>query len=231
MHLAANEDSVTVNHVFVDYENVHAFDPAIIGTKTVRFTLLLGPKQAKLDVPLVEMLLKHAASVELVRLASSGKNAVDFAVAYYVGRATIQYPAGHFHIISKDTGFDPLVEHLRSKSVRIRRHDGFETLAFGPPARPAAAAKSPPAIKAQPAAKPAQSPAGLDERAMLMLEHLRKHVTNRPKREVTLIKHVIAHFGHKLSETEATGIIGTLAKGGHLAINDKGQVNYWLEEH
>ena len=45
-----------VNHVFVDYENVHAVDPSIIGSKTVHVTLLLGAKKTKLDAAVVEKL-------------------------------------------------------------------------------------------------------------------------------------------------------------------------------
>src|SRR5207244_2512009 len=103
-----------VNHVFVDFENVHEVDLAIIGSKTVAFTLLVGPRQTKLDVSLVERLFEHAVSVQLVPLASAGKNALDFTLAYYVGRAVAADPTGYFHIVSKDAGYDPLIEHLRS---------------------------------------------------------------------------------------------------------------------
>lgn len=85
-----------LNHVFVDYENVHALDLAVIGCKGVTFTLLIGPHKKKLDVELVEQLFAHAASVELVRLAASGRNALDFTLAYYIGRAVAADPAGFF---------------------------------------------------------------------------------------------------------------------------------------
>jgi len=56
--------------------------------------------------------------VQLVRLTATGKNALDFTLAYYVGRAVAADPTGFFHIVSKDTGYDPLIEHLRSKHIR-----------------------------------------------------------------------------------------------------------------
>src|SRR6478736_7894735 len=107
-----------VNHVFVDYENVHHIDSAIIGDATVHFTLLLGAQKTKLDATLVEKLLLHAPTIEWVRLKHLGPNAVDFALAYYVGRAAIANPCGYFHIVSKDKGYDALIEHLRSKHIR-----------------------------------------------------------------------------------------------------------------
>src|ERR1017187_4517049 len=117
--------SPPMNHVFVDYENVHEVDPALIGAKSVSLTLLLGARQTKLDASLVEKLMEHAASVQLVRLTSSGKNALDFALAYYVGRAVLANPTGHFHIVSKDTGFEPLIKPLRSRHIHAARHDNF----------------------------------------------------------------------------------------------------------
>ena len=138
-----------VNHVFVDYENVHEVDPTLIGSKTVHLTLLLGPRKTKFDATVVEKLLQYAANVEFVRLKSSGRNAVDFALAYYLGRAVLADPGGYFHIVAKDGGYDPLVEHLRSKHIRIRRHKDFTTLTLS------AVTKSPaaPALVATPAAK------------------------------------------------------------------------------
>src|SRR5580765_6234307 len=111
-----------VNHVFVDFENVHKVDLTVIGKKAVNFILLVGPKQTKFSVDLVEKLFAHAASVQLVRLTSPGKNALDFALAYYVGRAVAVDPTGCFHIVSKDTGYDPLIQHLRNNRIDARRH-------------------------------------------------------------------------------------------------------------
>src|SRR5712691_5040088 len=96
-----------VTHEIVDFENLHEIDLAVSGSKAVSFTLLVGPRQPKLDVSLVEKLFEHAVAVQLVRLTSAGKNALDFTLAYYVGRAVAADPTGCFYIISKDTGYDP----------------------------------------------------------------------------------------------------------------------------
>src|ERR1041385_8472567 len=136
MSLLDNNLPPPVNHIFVDFENVHEIDLAVIGSKAVSFTLLLGPKQTRLEIALVEKLLQHAATVQLVRLTSSGKNALDFTLAYYVGRAVAGDPSGYFHIVSKDGGYDPLIEHLRSKHIRAQRHTDFSTLTSVGPAKP-----------------------------------------------------------------------------------------------
>lgn len=92
-----------MNYVFVDYENVLRIDLSIIGNKAVSFTLLVGAGQTKLDAALVEKLFEFARSVQLVRLTSSGKNALDFAVAYYHGRAVESDPQAYFHIAFRST--------------------------------------------------------------------------------------------------------------------------------
>jgi hypothetical protein len=217
-----------LNHVFLDFENVHEIDLAVIGDKAVSFTLFIGPRQTKLDVTLVEKLFEHATSVQLVRLASSGRNALDFILAYYVGRAVAFDPTGCFHIISRDTGFDPLIEHLLSKRVDARRHDSFATLTFldtpkrsAPVARAAAKVKSP--------VKPKANPPVLDERATRVLEHLRKPSATHPKNKTKFISYLVAYFGHKISEAEAVKLIENLQQSGHITISEKGAVTYHLQ--
>lgn len=219
-----------VNHVFVDYENVHEVDLTIIGNKAVHFMLLMGARQTKLDAALVEKLLEHAASVQLVRLASSGKNALDFTLAYYLGRAVAAEPAGFFHIVSKDAGYDPMIEHLINKRIRVRRHESFETLTFGQPAKPAPAAPATvPKAKLKSPAKPKAPVSVLSDRATQVLEHLRKPKASRPKNQERLIRHVVALLGHKIIDNEALTVIQDLQRAGYLGISDKGVINYFIE--
>ncbi len=211
-----------MNHIFLDYENVHKVDLAIIGSKAVSFMLLMGPRQTKLDVSLVEKLLEHAASVQLVRLTASGKNALDFALAFYVGRAVAADPTGHFHIVSKDGGYDPLIEHLKGKGISARRHDSFATLPFATPVKPSAAA---PRVKSS--AKP-KIPI-LDEQEMQVLEHFRNSKATRPRSQKRLVSFLVAHLGHKITEAAALAIVENLQRAGHLAIGEKGTVTYTLK--
>jgi hypothetical protein len=201
-----NHLSPPMNHIFVDFENVHDVDPAVIGARSVSLTLLLGARQTKLDAALVEKLMLHAATVQLVRLTTSGENALDFALAYYVGRAVMADPTGWFHIVSKDTGFDPLIEHLRSRHIHAYRHDDFTALTFSGPAKP-----------------PSSPPEDLMPR---VLEHLAKHVNNRPKRKKTLVSHLRAFLGNAVTEAHVLDLVEKLCKAGRLSIGDKDAVTY-----
>lgn len=228
MHSETKDLPPPVNHIFVDYENVHAVDPAIIGSKTIHITLLLGAKNTKLDTTVVEKLMQHAATVEMIRLKTSGRNALDFTLAYYLGRAVLADPCGYFHIISKDKGYDALIEHLRSKHIRVRRHEDFTTLTFSVTTKPQAATSpiNPPATKSSAKIKPA--PTHLEELEARVLEHLRKPATNRPRTKNKLISHLTTHLGKKVVEPEVLALIEMISQAGHLVIDDKGKVIYHL---
>lgn len=202
-----------LNHVFVDFENVHEVDASVIGAKWVNFTILLGAKQTKLDAGLVQKLLEHAASVQLIRLTSSGKNALDLTLAYYVGRAVSADPASYIHIVSKDKGFDPLIEHLRSRHIQAHRHDTFATLTFSRTAK-ATAVES----KAE--------PAGQQEPLNRVLEHLQKNVANRPKKKKTLRSQLKSQLGKDATVADSVSLLGKLQKAGHVRIGDKDAVTY-----
>jgi len=222
-----------VNHVFIDFENVHEVDLSLVGEKLVDLTILLGPKQTKLDVDLVEKILQHANSVQLIHLTEPGRNAVDFALAYYVGRSAALDPSGYIHIISGDTGYDPLIAHLRRNHVKAHRHPDFESLKnrLNPPSGTTAGVPATPTPKAKPqppSNTPPLKPAApsLDERATHALEHLHGHPKNRPAREATLLSHMRTLFGNKITEGETATVVKTLRLAGHIAINEKGAVTY-----
>jgi hypothetical protein len=223
--MPANSDSPPPsNHIFVDFENVPQLELSIIGQTSVSFTLLLGAKQTKIDAALVEKLMEHAASVQLIRLTSSGKNALDFAVAYYLGQAALADPAGYFHIVSKDTGFDPLIKHLKTRHVNVRRHNDFSTLTLSGSQKPVRDSK--PSPKSSPEAKaPTTMQADSLPRA---LEHLRKNTSNRPRRKNTLVSHLLAVGGKSSTEAGVLVLIDRLIELGDLSLDDKDRVSYHL---
>jgi len=203
-----------MNHVFVDFENVHEPDLSIIGQKAVTFILLLGARQTKLDVALVEKMMQNVASVQLIRLTSSGKNALDFTLAYYLGRAVVTDPTGYFHIVSKDTGYDALIEHLKSRHIRAHRHDDFSTLPFSHHSK----------VLAAPTAAPVSGKDDLLDRALVLL---RKSTNNRPKKMKTLSSQLLSHL-KPATGTQIAGVIEKLRKDEHISISEKEAVSYHL---
>lgn len=232
--------SPPMNHVFVDFENVHQVDLTLIGAKSVSFTLMVGPKQTKLNTDLVEKLLEHSSSVQLVKLKSSGKNALDFALAYYLGRAALADPAAHFHIIAKDTGYDPLIEHLRERHLNVSRHRSCSELTFTWPGKTTPvnepAAKKTVAKKAgkkiavkKVAKKTTAKKAGLvEEWTERVAKNFKDHPKARPVKRKTLLTKVADLIQEPVDGPEVLSVIERMEQAGYLTFNEKDAPKYDL---
>lgn len=166
--------------------------------------------------------------MQLIRLTASDKNAVDFALAYYLGRAVLSDPTAYFHIVSKDSGYDPLVAHLASRHVRVRRHKDFSTLTFAAPSSSAAAAPKPVAKPKPAMAAPKKEAIELTDTMRLVLERLRKSANNRPKKQKTLLSHLKNSLANGATEADAAGLLARFVEAGYVRIDDKANVTYHL---
>jgi hypothetical protein len=111
------------NYVLVDFENVQPASLAALATGQYRVKVFVGASQAKgrISFELVHSMQALGANAEYVKIARTGKNAVDMHIAYYVGRLLEKEPNAVVHIISKDTDFDPLIEYLHAKGSTCKR--------------------------------------------------------------------------------------------------------------
>ncbi len=235
-----------MNHVFVDFENVHQVDLTLIGAKSVSFTLMVGAKQTKLDSDLVEKLMAHSSSVQLVKLKTSGKNALDFALAYYLGRAALADPTAYFHIISKDGGFDSLIEHLRARHVHVYRHASCSELTFTwsgkklpvpepivekPEAKKVAAKKVAKKVATKVAAKKVAQKIidkvdPVDARVERVLKDFKEHPEARPKTRTSLLKKIGSMINKPADGSEVQSVIARLVKLGKLRFDEKDVPDY-----
>lgn len=135
------------NFFLIDFENVQ---PKMLGRLkpgTARIKVFLGQSQTKLLLELVQALQPFGSDAEYIQISGSGPDAVDFHIAFYIGRLASAEPAPSFTIISKDKGFDPLVKHLGSLGIKCRRvleippSEGSSVPSL-PPTKVAAPAKS-----------------------------------------------------------------------------------------
>jgi hypothetical protein len=114
---------MATNYVLVDFENVQPDSLAALVNGPFRVKVFVGAAQAKgrISFELSHSMQMLGASAEYVKIARTGKNAVDMHIAYYVGRLLEKEPAAMIHIVSKDTDFDPLIEYLRAKGSACKR--------------------------------------------------------------------------------------------------------------
>ena len=225
-----------VHHVFVDFENVRSIDTGVLEGKHVRLNLFLGPQNHKLDVEVVEKLLEHAQAVQLIRSRVTTKNGLDFVLAYHLGQAVLADPKGWFHIVAKDKGYEALVDLLKSRNLKIKKHADWSGLCLQSASKPVAQAVPPTVAatkvqkvaKAQPATK-ASAAAALSATAAKLMENLKKlPASKRPKKEKGLIAHAKGLCGKDADGTKVEETLKELKKSKHITTDAKGAVTYQL---
>ncbi len=104
---------------FVDFENVGTLENLELG-KYQKVIIFCGPRHKKInfgDIP-----TDSFTQLELLRMASTGNNNLDFHLAMYLGVHHMQAAkVTEFHVISKDKGFDGIVAHLNSIGRQCKR--------------------------------------------------------------------------------------------------------------
>ena len=106
--------------ILVDYENVQPALGGISEYESVKCLVFLGPLQ-KLPKDYAP-----TAAIECIRMDGRGRNALDFLIAYRLGQMAMQAPGSNYYIVSKDTGFDPLIRHIQTSGTKAQRVPSFD---------------------------------------------------------------------------------------------------------
>ncbi|CAJ0719249.1 PIN domain-containing protein [Ralstonia mannitolilytica] len=187
--------------LLVDFENVQAIDVELV-PPDYRIAIFCGANQKSASLDLTSRLQPLGSRVQWHRVTGSGKNALDFHLAFHMGRVLERQEAGEFVILAKDTGYDPLVAHISSLGVPCRRIAAVGELHGIPVMQTVPAPRSPPKASA-----PASSEL---ERIKTILAKTQKN--KRPRKRATLTKHVSAMLGNKLPEAKLTALIDSMFK-------------------
>jgi hypothetical protein len=109
-------------------------------------------------------------------------------MAYYLGQLSKQEPDAFFHVVAKDTGMDPLIEHLKGRGLAVARWVDVLDI---------------PVVKA-----PAT---GADEDKLnRIMEYLVRRGKQRPATMKTLIGSAASLFSPKLDADEAARLVEQL---------------------
>ena len=219
------------HYIFVDFENVHEVQLDLIENKPVVVVLVLGERHKKLPVELVKQLLKYPAQVRLVEAGLSGRNALDFVLAYLIGVQSTTDRAGHFHILSRDKGFNALIEHLKKNDVLADRHESFGKIPIladsAQKARLSPASSKSTAADKSPKRKRSITPVSPSpDLSQKTVDWFTTNTLNRPKTEKKLLSHIYTHFGKRLSTKELDTMVRELITRGAIEISPQGKVIY-----
>ena len=106
--------------LLVDLENVQKVDLSRVPLHA-HVMIFYGVTQKKLPEELVVQAQPLGTRLSWIKISGQGPNALDFHIAYYLGREFAVHRDSRCAILSRDLGFDPLVRHLQTQSLTCRR--------------------------------------------------------------------------------------------------------------
>jgi hypothetical protein len=194
-----------INHVLIDLENVQPDSLAGLDAEHFRVLVFVGANQAKVSFDLASEMQKLGSRGAYVKIAGNGSNALDFHIAYYVGRLVMEDSTAYFHIISKDAGFDPLIQHLKAQKIGITRCKAIADI---------------------PLLKVANSKT-LQEKAAVVIANLKQRGASKPRTVKTLSSTIASLFQKQLPGEELTLLLAELQASGAISIKES-KVSYTL---
>ncbi|MGH8042547.1 MAG: PIN domain-containing protein [Rudaea sp.] len=194
------------NYVLIDYENVQPATLAGLDAEQFKLLLFVGANQAKLPFDVASAMQALGTRAQYIKIAGNGPNALDFHIAYYIGQLAAQDPTGCFHIISKDTGFDPLIQHLKARKMTVTRSKTIADIL-------------PKAAKAKP----------VPEKAAVVLKNLKQRGASKPRTLKTLSSTIRSLFKNQLDDAELKSLLAELTTRGFILVSGS-KVSYALPE-
>ena len=199
------EIPLATNYVLIDFENVQPRNLELLTTHPFKVFVFVGASQSKVPFDLADSMQLLGNNAQYIKISGNGQNALDFHIAFYVGEMAAKDPGAHFHIISKDKGFDQLIAHLQSRNMNIQR---VKDLAQIPVLR-------------------VSNTTSNDEKIAAIVKNLGGRGQSRPRKVRTLENTINTLFTTKLDKAELSSLIKELQKR-KLIVVDKSNVSYKL---
>jgi len=193
------------NVVLIDYENVQNVDLRPLLDHEVLIKVFHNESQ-KFTSAFTHLALAFGKEkIELVKISGTGKNAADFHIAYFLGKLAKEPGGAAFHIISKDTGFKPLVNYVsKEEKVPCFQETAIADIPLLKPVAPAAVHRP---VKDH---YQAAIPRPVKDNYQLVVEFLSKKKVPKPKRKKALLHQILDFRKNRISESEAEEIIKKL---------------------
>lgn len=187
------------NYILVDLENVQPDNLHLIIKHNFKVMVFVGANQTKITFELASALQALGKRAEYIKISGNGPNALDFHIAYYIGQTAATDANSYFHIISKDTGFDPLLQHLKTRKITVLRHNDVANI---------------PLLKTMLASN-------LKERKDIIIEFLHSRGSAKPA-TLTALSNSIDHcFGKTLNPQQISDLIAQLTKQNYIKVENK----------
>lgn len=191
------------NIVLIDSENVKPDSLEKLKHEDFQVVVFLGANQKRIDSAIAVAIHSLGANGSYVQICDKGRNALDFHIAYYIGKLAAENPNACFHIISKDKGFDPLIKHLGEQKIICSRSSSISEISR---------------LKTSNNVHP-------NQRAAIFYEKRIASNKARPARVTTLQRAILSHFHQQLSSEDVGKVVDALRQAGHVVVDGK-KVSY-----
>jgi hypothetical protein len=174
--------------LLIDYENIQKIDLSFIHDMDIEVKIFVGQSQKNIPFDVVQSVQKFGNNVEWIKIDGAGNNALDFHIAFYIGRICSSDADVSLIILSKDKGFDPLIRFVNKLKFSCERINSILEIT-----------------------KERQLPELNSDHMRKILDNLTKITKNkRPRKRKTLQQHINALFQKKMSEQEIDKFIDSL---------------------
>lgn len=184
------------NYVLVDYENVQPAAMSVLEQEHFKIIVFVGANQTKVNFEVASVLQRMGTKASYVKISGNGSNALDFHIAFYIGQIAASESDAYFHIISKDSGFDPLVVHLKSKKIMASRSKDVTDI---------------PIVKAANSKTPS-------EKQAVVVANLQQRGSSKPRTVKTLSSTINSLFQKALTEEDLALLLQGLKEQGIITV-------------
>ncbi len=187
------------NIILIDFENVQPESLSLLENNCFKVVIFVGANQTKIPFEIAASLQRMGENAEYIKIVGNGKNALDFHIAFHIGQLSEKNPTAYFQIISKDQGFDPLIQYLKSKKILAARLSSIDDI---------------PMLKTNRAKLP-------NDRVQLYIEKLKEPKVSRPRTSKTLFNSINSFFQKQLSEQDIQILIKKMTEVKFISIKDE----------
>ncbi len=108
--------------LLIDFENLQTVSLESLDPQTTEPWFFVGGSQNKLPFNLVQSTQHFGDSLKWIKIEGNGKNNLDFHITFELGRiAESGRRDVEVYILSKDKGYDPVIEYARRFGLHVRR--------------------------------------------------------------------------------------------------------------
>jgi hypothetical protein len=190
--------ALRTNYVLIDFENVQPEALSLLDQEHFKVIVFVGATQQKIPFEMANALQRMGSKAEYVKISGNGSNALDFHIALYIGQLAVADSTAFFHIISKDAGFDPLIQHLKDKNVFAARSKTVADIPFFKTSN----------------TRP------FEEKLTVVLTKLQQLGTSKPRTVKTFSSTISSLFQKQMPEEEIATIVAEFQAKGWAAVTD-----------